>query len=63
MKVLWLRKQKVILNGKVGELHLNHHMNQLFLQGNHYQKIVVDNVLKWGTGAINIDGCRIEGNG
>jgi len=23
---------------------------------------VVANVLKWGTGAINIDGCRVEGN-
>ena len=24
------------------------------------EKTVVDNVLKWGTGGINIDGCRIE---
>lgn len=26
------------------------------------EKSIVDNVLKHGTGAINIDGCRIEGN-
>ena len=26
------------------------------------EKSIVDNVLKWGTGGINIDGCRIEGN-
>ena len=26
------------------------------------EKSIVDNVLKWGTGAINIDGCRIEGD-
>ena len=26
------------------------------------EKSIVDNVLKWGTGAINIDDCRIEGN-
>ena len=25
------------------------------------EKTVADNVLKWGTGAINIDGCRVEG--
>ena len=25
------------------------------------EKSIVDNVLKWGTGAINIDDCRIEG--
>jgi site-specific DNA-methyltransferase (adenine-specific) len=25
------------------------------------EKTVVDNVLKWGTGGINIDGCRVEG--
>lgn len=25
------------------------------------EKTIVDNVLKWGTGGINIDGCRIEG--
>ena len=25
------------------------------------EKSIVDNVLKWGTGGINIDGCRIEG--
>jgi site-specific DNA-methyltransferase (adenine-specific) len=25
------------------------------------EKTVADNVLEWGTGAINIDGCRIEG--
>jgi site-specific DNA-methyltransferase (adenine-specific) len=27
------------------------------------EKNVVDNVLKWGTGGINVDGCRIELNG
>jgi DNA modification methylase len=27
------------------------------------EKTVADNVLKWGTGGINIDGCRIELNG
>jgi site-specific DNA-methyltransferase (adenine-specific) len=27
------------------------------------EKTVVDNVLEWGTGGINIDGCRIELNG
>lgn len=27
------------------------------------EKTVVDNILKWGTGALNIDGCRIELNG
>jgi site-specific DNA-methyltransferase (adenine-specific) len=27
------------------------------------EKTVADNVLKWGTGGINIDGCRIETNG
>ena len=26
------------------------------------EKSIADNVLKWGTGGINIDGCRIEGN-
>ena len=26
------------------------------------EKSIVDNVLKWGTGGINIDGCRIEGD-
>jgi hypothetical protein len=26
------------------------------------EKSIVDNVLKHGTGAINIDGCRVEGN-
>ena len=26
------------------------------------EKTVVENVLKWGTGGINIDGCRVEGN-
>ena len=26
------------------------------------EKSIADNVLKWGTGAINIDDCRIEGN-
>jgi len=26
------------------------------------EKSIASNVLKWGTGAINIDGCRIEGN-
>jgi DNA modification methylase len=25
------------------------------------EKTVAENVLKWGTGAINIDGCRVEG--
>jgi len=25
------------------------------------EKTIVDNVLRWGTGGINIDGCRIEG--
>ena len=25
------------------------------------EKTVADNVLEWGTGAINIDGCRVEG--
>jgi site-specific DNA-methyltransferase (adenine-specific) len=25
------------------------------------EKTVVDNVLEWGTGGINIDGCRVEG--
>jgi site-specific DNA-methyltransferase (adenine-specific) len=25
------------------------------------EKTVADNVLKWGTGGINIDGCRVEG--
>jgi len=25
------------------------------------EKTIVDNVIKWGTGGINIDGCRIEG--
>lgn len=25
------------------------------------EKTIVDNVLKWGTGGINIDGCRVEG--
>ena len=24
------------------------------------EKSIADNVLKWGTGGINIDGCRIE---
>lgn len=24
------------------------------------EKTIVDNVLKWGTGALNIDGCRVE---
>jgi site-specific DNA-methyltransferase (adenine-specific) len=24
------------------------------------EKTVAENVLKWGTGAINIDGCRVE---
>lgn len=27
------------------------------------EKTIVDNVLKWGTGGINIDGCRIQGGG
>jgi len=27
------------------------------------EKTIADNVLKWGTGGINIDGCRIELNG
>lgn len=27
------------------------------------EKTVADNVLKWGTGGINIDGCRVETNG
>ncbi|MFW5752101.1 MAG: DNA methyltransferase, partial [bacterium] len=27
------------------------------------ENTIVDNVLKWGTGALNIDGCRIEANG
>ena len=26
------------------------------------EKNVAENVLKWGTGGINIDGCRVEGN-
>jgi site-specific DNA-methyltransferase (adenine-specific) len=26
------------------------------------EKTIADNVLKWGTGGINIDGCRIESN-
>ena len=26
------------------------------------EKSIVDNVLKWGTGAINIDDCRVEGD-
>lgn len=26
------------------------------------EKTVADNVLKWGTGGINIDGCRVKGN-
>jgi len=26
------------------------------------EKTVADNVLKWGTGGINIDGCRVESN-
>ena len=26
------------------------------------EKSIADNVLVWGTGGINIDGCRIEGN-
>ena len=25
------------------------------------EKSVAENVLKWGTGGLNIDGCRIEG--
>jgi DNA modification methylase len=25
------------------------------------EKTIVDNVIKWGTGGINVDGCRIEG--
>ena len=27
------------------------------------EKIIAANVLKWGTGGINIDGCRVEANG
>jgi len=27
------------------------------------EKTIVDNVIKWGTGGINIDGCRIDLNG
>ena len=27
------------------------------------EKTIVENVLKWGTGGINIDGCRVELNG
>jgi len=27
------------------------------------EKTIAANVLKWGTGGINIDGCRVEGNG
>lgn len=27
------------------------------------EKTIADNVLKWGTGALNIDGCRIGNNG
>ena len=27
------------------------------------EKTIADNVLKWGTGGINIDGCRVETNG
>ena len=26
------------------------------------EKTVAENVLKWGTGGLNIDGCRVEGN-
>ncbi len=27
------------------------------------EKTIADNVLKWGTGGLNIDGCRVETNG
>lgn len=27
------------------------------------EKTIVDNVIKWGTGGINVDGCRIDTNG
>jgi len=27
-----------------------------------FKGTVAENVLKWGTGGINIDGCRVEGN-
>jgi len=27
------------------------------------EKTIAENVLKWGTGGINIDGCRVENNG
>ena len=35
-------------------------MNQLCLQEKISEKSIADNVLEWRTGAINIDGCRIE---
>ena len=38
-------------------------MNRSSWPANHLsEKTVAANVLKWGTGALNIDGCRIEGN-
>lgn len=27
------------------------------------EKTIVDNVIKWGTGGINVDGCRVDTNG
>ena len=54
-------KQKVIQNGKFGGTALKPAHEPIVLARKPIsEKSIADNVLEWRTGAINIDGCRIE---
>ena len=52
-------KREILPDPKYGNVDVAKFVNVLMLSG---KKSVAENVLKWRTGGLNIDGCRVGSN-